>query len=339
MAQLVRSKRTKMNEDSPNVAEIATEIADNNDTDIFLYNAEVTRSSSRKILDEMRDYRRRTNILLILVTEGGDPDAAYRISRCLQNHYQKVTVLISGYCKSAGTLIALGAHDLVYSDQGEIGPIDVQMSKKDELWEMQSGLTVNAALTALHEKAFLAFEHFFMRIKADSDGAVTLKTATEIAAKLTSGLFAPIYSHIDPLHVGEAGRAMSIARQYGLRLAKVGKNLRRETLERLISGYSTHGFVIDADEASNLFLQVRNTSEAEQRLLNLMGDSGRLPGATPVVDFLSKQKSESKSEDENGRDNVPQQQPECRPGDAPSPTGTGTEGQRDSSTGTESPAS
>jgi ClpP class serine protease len=97
------------------------------------------------------DRKRRKNAILILVTEGGDPDAAYRIARCFQEHYELFTCIVPGYCKSAGTLITIGAHELVMTDGGELGPLDIQMSKKDELWESQSGLTVAAALNALHE--------------------------------------------------------------------------------------------------------------------------------------------------------------------------------------------
>ncbi len=47
-----------------------------------------------------------------MVTEGGDADPAYRIARCLQDHYDRFSLFVSGYCKSAGTLVALGAHEL-----------------------------------------------------------------------------------------------------------------------------------------------------------------------------------------------------------------------------------
>ncbi len=92
----------------------------------------------------------------MLVTEGGDPDAAYRMSRSLQEHYERFFCVVVGWCKSAGTLITIGAHELILVQQ-ELGPLDVQMSKRDDLMEMQSGQTVVAALSSLQEKAFGAF--------------------------------------------------------------------------------------------------------------------------------------------------------------------------------------
>ena len=44
----------------------------------------------------------------------------------------------------------MGAHELVVSDHGELGPLAVQMSKKDELWLTQTGLTVTDTLRSLH---------------------------------------------------------------------------------------------------------------------------------------------------------------------------------------------
>ncbi|MGB8097085.1 MAG: hypothetical protein WCF17_08015, partial [Terracidiphilus sp.] len=169
--------------------------------------------------------------MLILVTEGGDPDAAYRIARCFQSCYEKFTCVVSGYCKSAGTLITTGANELVVTDAGELGPLDIQMSKKDELWESQSGLTVMAALDALKEKAFSTFEHSFLEIKKRSLNTVTFKTAAEIAVKLSAGLFDPIFQQVDPMHVGEASRAQAIAKHYSMRLAYYGKNISDSSLE------------------------------------------------------------------------------------------------------------
>ncbi len=85
-------------------------------------------------------------MVLMLSTFGGDPDAAYRIARCLRRRYTRVSAMISGFCKSAGTLLLLGADDLVFTEHGELGPLDVQYWKQDELEEMGSGPGTNTSL-------------------------------------------------------------------------------------------------------------------------------------------------------------------------------------------------
>ena len=116
---------------------------------------------------------------MIVVTNGGDPHVAFRIGRSVQNHYKKVTMCVSGVCKSAGTLLLLGGHELAISEHGELGPLDIQMAQKDELMEYESGLTVITALSALHENAQDAFDHFLLSLTTKSGGRITTRTASE----------------------------------------------------------------------------------------------------------------------------------------------------------------
>ena len=47
----------------------------------------------------------------------------------------KTAYFIPRRCKSAGTLLLIGATSLIISDRGELGPLDVQLSKPDEIFE------------------------------------------------------------------------------------------------------------------------------------------------------------------------------------------------------------
>lgn len=266
----------------PSVQELADAVAAERDADIILYNGPIQRHTDRELIATCTRRQRHTNVLLVLVTIGGDADAAYRIARCLQDNYENYVLYVSGYCKSAGTLCAIGANELVISDHGELGPLDVQLFKKDELWETQSGLTVLDSLVALQDNAFSAFEKFFLDTKARSGGSVTLRTATKIATEMATGLFVPLYGQLDPLHIGEAARAMSIAGHYGQRLLGKGKNIPYDALNFLMSQYPSHGFVIDRDEARSLFSQVTEPSAAEQALANALGDIALWP-STPIA--------------------------------------------------------
>ena len=286
------STPTGTGEAVPTLTQLADAVADQLDADVVHYNGPIQRPQDMLLIQQCIQRRRRRNVLLMLVTTGGDPNPAYRIARCLQDKYEQFIVYVSGYCKSAGTIIALGAHELVMSDHGELGPLDVQMSKKDELWEVQSGLTVMDTLSALQDNAFKAFEQFFIHTKAKSSGSITLKTAAQIATQMTTGLFAPLYGQVDPLHIGEAGRAMSIAGQYGRRLLSVGQNIDVNALKFIMSEYPSHGFVIDRKEAGVFFKTVREPEAMESMLAERLGDTSRWPnkltrGEQPFFEFLS----------------------------------------------------
>jgi Serine dehydrogenase proteinase len=261
---LPNSKKTFRDLLSEKARDLANTIGEVAEADILLFNSRVSRASHDKLLNILKTRRRRPNVFLLLFSEGGDPDAAYKISRTLQSMYQKFTCALPGYSKSAATIILIGAHDLVIGDDGEMGPLDVQMSKKDTLQDYESGLTVLNALTALHQKAYLAWEYFFLQIEESSKGSITVKTASHAASELTTGLFAPVYGQIDPLQIGEATRAMAIGGEYGERLNKNSQNLRTDALNKLMSEYPDHGFVIDRTEAKTLFARVRQPTNDEE---------------------------------------------------------------------------
>lgn len=254
----------------------ANALAQATDSDVILINAGMDRTNETKFVDKCNKEARRTNAVVVIVTNGGDADAAYRIARCLQLRYRKITALITGQCKSAGTLLAIGAHELAFSPHGELGPLDVQLRKSDDMWAATSGLTVMNAFTALQSKSEEAFADFATNIKLRSGGSVTFKTAADIATKLTVGLFQHIYQQVEVMHLGEAARAMKIAEEYGQRLDQVADNLRSaNSLATLVAGYPSHSFVIDMVEAMTIFKNVRNLSEQEQELCDALGRSAR----------------------------------------------------------------
>ena len=145
------------------IEEIATKFAELTDSDVFVYSGPMERPFDSEFISLCNKMNRRKNVILFLCTYGGDPSVAYRIARCLQEKYTTFTVYICGVCKSAGTLLVVGAGEIVMSDHGELGPLDVQLRKKDELWETDSGLTVLSAIETLEEKAFDLFEDCFSK--------------------------------------------------------------------------------------------------------------------------------------------------------------------------------
>jgi hypothetical protein len=308
---------------STKAKEIVDRISAATNADVAFYNAPIARGQDLEVISRCHNRRCKPNLLALVITEGGDADAAYRIARCLQDRYEKFTCYISGYCKSAGTLLALGANELVFSEHGELGPLDIQMAKKDDLWESESGLTVMTALTAIHEKALVAFEHFFVTITAKSGGRITGVTGSEIAAKITDGLYGPITEQIDPIHLGEAFRAMAIAKEYGQRLMRKSRNFTSSGLERLISEYPSHGFVIDQHEATTIFRRVRAATADEHALMVALEDAAQLPSDRPLIDYLSDELTEPQD-----ADTTPPQQETIQQfqtdGNAPTPRGNAT---------------
>lgn len=279
-------------------------VADATESDILLLNGPLSRPLDFRVIDLCVSRNRRRHVVLMLVTEGGDADPAYRIARCLQHYYERFSLFVSGYCKSAGTLVALGAHEIILADYGELGPLDVQMSKEDELGATRSGLTVLSALSALQVKAYDAFEYFLLETKKRGGGFITTRTAIRVATDLAGSLFAPIYEHVDAMHIGEADRSLRIAHKYGEFLLESGQNCRAGALESLTGSYPSHGFIIDRLQAGRLFNHVRAPSPSETALAVCLGDASRDPIQRPqgtLLGFLNSERgaTSSATEDDN----------------------------------------
>lgn len=251
-------------------------VSDHYKSDIVLYIGPIERPYDDLFITKVKSWKKLDNVILILTTYGGDPHAAYRMARCLQEQYAtlvpdgigipsqenakgKFRLFVDTRCKSAGTILAVGASCLMFSDYGEIGPIDVQVRKGEEVGERSSVLTPRHAMESLQTLALHHFEYVFKELRFSEDLAFSTKLAADIAKAMSVGLFDPIYAQIDPMRVGEYDRAMRIASEYATRLGK--GNLKDGALDKLVTGYPAHGFVIDRKEAKDLFKEVEKPSD------------------------------------------------------------------------------
>jgi hypothetical protein len=153
---------------------------------------------------------------------------------------------------------------LAISDTGELGPLDVQLSKPDEMMPNSSGLDIFQALAVTTENAFDTFENTMLSIIRKSGGTVSTKTAAEIAREFATSLFAPVMAQVDPNRLGEVQRAINIARAYGDKLGL--PNVKPNAVDELVNAYPSHGFVIDRDEAGKLFKSVQDLTPEEKKI-------------------------------------------------------------------------
>lgn len=266
------------------LASTVNEYLDAQDADGFLYSGVINRDNTDRLV-KLIDSRpeRRKNACFFITTYGGDPNAAYRVGRAFKKNYKDGTILavLGGYCKSAGTLLVICADELAFGCFGELGPLDTQIDKPNEIIGADSGLDLFQALTQITESSFESFEQQMINIIRHSSGAITTKVAAEIASSLTVGLFSPISAQVDPLRLGVARRATEIGKDYGTRLA--GKNVKPRTVEKLVREYPAHGFVIDQDEARELFNNVRGFNAGEAAIFEIIEHVLRIPVADEIA--------------------------------------------------------
>ena len=314
------------------------------DADFMIISGHIGRDLAQKLVAalESRGVGGRPHVCLFLTSFGGDADAAYIIAKTLKRKYEHFSLFISSYCKSAGTLIALGADEIIMFPQGEIGPLDVQWVKEDTLGNLGSGLDISNAIESLSGQAFKIFETQFLEIMQRSGGAITTRTALQIASQNAIGLISPLTAQLDPLKIGEIHRALDIAYNYGVRL---GAN--PYTLQRLIHRYPSHSFVIDYEEASDLLDNVRLPSdldlalESQIRIVVIQHENtdslANPPHDRSILILLEEEENDLEGEPDPTQEKHSDTSPEDETATHSSPThdsnGTGTEPQQPESGG------
>lgn len=257
------------------LAALADDIAKERGADLYVYAGDIRAEGYEMVcsaLESADRSQRQPHAGLFLNTYGGNAHAAYRMARAFGHHYDELTLYVFGPCKSAGTLMALGFNKIVIGDRGELGPMDVQMASKDELYEYNSGLDMIQAMEFLQRHAKATFSSFLHDIRSNT--GLATKSAGEMARQLAQGLFSGMYNQLDPVRLGHVQRPISIAQAYGRRLVARSKSLRdKEALDALVYDYPCHEFVIDRKEAkTSLFAEnvVRCPTEKEDFLGNVL---------------------------------------------------------------------
>lgn len=184
------------------------------------------------------------NLDLILQSNGGIADDAFKMARLCRQHVEgKFSVLVPYRAKSAATLLALGADELVMGPSSEIGPVDPMIYVR-----MQDG---NNYLVPAHSiKDGLDF--FESRIKTQPE---------------TAAMYSQLMENLDVTVVGAYQRAIESSKQYASALLQSGLlKDKPEMVEKAAKAfgekYKSHAFVIDRNIAKDEYgLNILNAPE------------------------------------------------------------------------------
>lgn len=283
------------------LAEAINAVSEAFDADIYFYSGEIDDAGFGKLTASVARNKNKNNVLLILVTGGGYANSGYQIARMLQKVYDQFIIFTPSYCKSAGTIIALGAHRIIMDSFSELGPLDVQLTKENEITGRRSGLLSRSKFEALQEASFELFEHCMLRIVLASEGVINFKVASDLSASMTANLLSSVYAQINPDTVGGDYRDLLVAFQYGTRLAAISGNASVAAVKHLVEDYPAHDFIIDNEEASDLFENVEEPTDGLYRLIEFLGNTAYIEQSPSVVLALSRDEVGKGEDDDNGR--------------------------------------
>jgi len=262
------------------VREAVKKISDSRKADLYLINSQIDTALYKEVFGVVtkREYKDNKIAFLILSTPGGDPSAAFKIARLFQRTYQSFVLLVPDICKSAGTLLGIGADEIILGPAGELGPLDIQVGKEGEILGWRSGLDIQHGIDRISHYTFTMFERFMLSVTAGGGGNVGFQAASKIACDLVRPFLEKTSEQISPLSLGETMRAMAIGEEYGKRLDTKFRNLKnQDAFNQLLAGYPYHGFVIDLEEAKNLFKRVTMVDAELGKLLSLLDEVCHFP--------------------------------------------------------------
>lgn len=172
-------------------------------------------------------FEEKKDILLILYSFGGDIASAYLISKlCREFAKRKVIVAIPRLAKSAATLICCGADEIHMGSLSELGPLDPQINRLPALG-LKNTIRQIAETVTVYPKSSQLFADYIAKT-------------------------------IPPIDLGYFDRIVESASQYAQRLLQK-RNKKQDNSDiqrianRLVYDYSDHGFVIDKNEALEIF--------------------------------------------------------------------------------------
>lgn len=307
--------------------------SDHYDVDVYFYSGSIDDEGYGKLAEQVaKNDGARKSALLILITHGGLANSAYQMARLLQESYKSFALFCPSRCKSAGTLIALGASKLIMDHFGDLGPLDVQLVKQNEIIARKSGLLAKSSFDALADASWELYERLMIGISLKSRGNVSSKLASELSATMASTMMQPIYAQVNPEIVGSENRDLDIALQYGRRLAEIGGNASPEQVYQLVHGYPSHDFIIDSREAEELFKQIELPTLPLYMIVSAIGDAAYDEADPSIVsnltNFAATQRAAAQENQEDSHDHSHTEKPDKSGGSGEPPVDDGGSGDR-----------
>lgn len=191
-------------------------------------------------VDLLHDVEQGVDLDLLLHTPGGDVDQAERIVLMCRKRVgdRMFRVIVPDSAKSAGTLIAIAADEIVMGEPSELGPIDPQIS----------------IVTASGEPMTRPAQSIL-------DG---LKSIVDSAEQELSPAYFPLLDKLDPALIDFCDKAIQRSEQFAKRFLEQYMLSDDPDKAAIVAAdlnnaekHLSHGAVIDADRAAGMGLKVR----------------------------------------------------------------------------------
>lgn len=222
------------------------------------FSAQLTSEPQLFFVDSLRSVGKTKQLDLFLYTRGGATDAVWPLVSLLREHCERLTVIVPFRAHSAGTLLCLGADEIIMTEFAELSPIDPttgnQFNPLDPANpQVRFGISVED-VTAYFE---LAKEHTGI-----TQGGYKLDVLKELTAK------------VHPLALGNVQRVYMMIRSLARKLLALHMNEKKnkQRIDRIIKAltveFYSHVHAISRSEAISLLGDwVRKETKQEEPVI------------------------------------------------------------------------
>lgn len=203
---------------------------------------------------------------VLLDTYGGSLDSAFKTVLFLSRFAERIRVFVPRRAKSAGTLIAIGAHELKMSPFAELGPLDTQIVDPRNPTELVSALDCYQSVDYVRAFGLTTLRRTLVALAKEMQTGIPLSELVNTAEHLSTGSITSMLAQIKALDFGGWGRTLKIGELYAKSLlARVGYTPAEagRIAYQLVYGYTHHPFPIDLNEAVRVGLRPQHMDEQE----------------------------------------------------------------------------
>jgi hypothetical protein len=210
------------------------------------------------LFDQLSAIGKTDRLDLFLQTGGGDVEVPWRVVSLVREYCDHFAVIVPHRAASAGTLLALGADEIVMTPLSVLGPIDP--SRGHPLLPRREGQDEAEPISVQDMRHAMQF------IREAAGSATDNPYTPEALAQI----FAALFDKIHPLVIGAIEQSYALSKLIGTRCLEThmtadGDAAKIEQIvDTLCDDFKSHAYQIPRGEAKKVGLKVSDATEPEQ---------------------------------------------------------------------------
>jgi hypothetical protein len=227
--------------------------------------AKISEAAVLPLYDQLAAIGPTQRLDLFLFTRGGDTEAPWRIVSLIREFATEFGVLVPYRAASAGTLISLGADEIVMTALGSLGPIDPSRSHP-----LLPRLTPDVVPEPVSVQDMRHAMKFIRDTAGEGEEPATTTTYTpEAMAEILTTLFEKVH----PLVIGAIEQSYALAKLIAMRCLGTHMSVATDgaameaIVNRLCDDYKSHQYPISRKEAAEAGLKVVEPPPAVDRAM------------------------------------------------------------------------